>query len=231
MAASVSAQEDSDGGDGSSGVSFALKSYSLRIGYNNSAIKAWSSFGNSITLGRQYTSGSTGFHLGAAAYFPFAEIELPHGRRGREVLVPYVFGFDPTVLFASKGGKSNRGINWGASSYRAIWTVDAYYLDIHAPLSFRRDFKGVSTKVGLGPYVAIGLFGDQTYEIQNAARTTFKASTFGSDGMSRLDGGIIGDASFELLETFILSFRYTSGLTDDSIQSLYLTLGYSIKAN
>ena len=171
------------------------KRYGVRAGIN------WSSLG--------YRS-ITGFQVGGAAEIPLTLVDI-NG-------YPYTIGVQPSVLFASKGGRIVTGVFFISYSY----TVDAYYLQVPVPFSFGRAFsKNFAGRLELGPYFAFGLFG--SYKGPN-----LNESAFSDNGLSRFDVGLHYGAALEFLERkFYLGIHNSAGFTDDDISAFYITLGYN----
>jgi len=173
------------------------KRYGVRAGVN------WSSMG--------YRS-ATGFQIGGAAEMPLSLVDI----RG----YPYTIDFQPSVMFASKGGKMGRVYNYLYSYYS--YTISAYYLQASAPFSFGRAFsKNFAARLEFGPYFAIGLFGTLEGPYINE-------SAFSDAGLSRFDAGLHSGASLEFFERkYYLGMHNSSGFTDDNISAFYITLGYN----
>jgi len=203
----------------------AVESYGLRLGYNTGSFDmAYSSFSNRANWMGSYTfSGSFGYHIGVSADIPFSEIELGGDN--------YMFGINPSVMFVSKGGERNISYhNPGFANHgnRGTYKIDAYYLDIPIPLSFKRDLGSYSVRAEFGPYIAIGLFGEQHVYISGTP-IDYKESSFSSEGLSRIDGGVFYGVIVEFQEKFFVGVRSGSGLNDYKITSYYVTLGYNFK--
>ncbi|MCL2219193.1 MAG: PorT family protein [Chitinispirillia bacterium] len=195
-----------------------VSSIGLRLGYNtNTMTMPYSTFDNTLTWTRKgrFTNGG-GVHAGISLNIPISEMDIAGDN--------YLFGICPNFLFTTKGGEVSITYN---SLFRGTYRVDAYYLDVPIPFTFKRDFGSYAVRVEIGPYVALGLFGDQKIEV-SGLNLPYKESSFSKEGLSRLDVGLFYGVALEFMDTYFVSLRAGSGLTDEEVTAVYLTLGYNI---
>jgi hypothetical protein len=186
------------------------KAYNVRGGMNFSSLSM-----KYNTYGRYRSNSTFGFHIGAMMDMPLAIIDIANDA--------YIISVHPGAQFVKKGGK--RSFYYVFSSYS--YTVNAYYLEFPVLFSFKKDFSdNFSARADFGPYLAIGMFGDQ--EIGGYSAAYESESSFSEGGLSRVDGGIYYGTTLEFAKKYSLGFHAGSGFTDDNIYSLYITLGYKL---
>ncbi|MDR0330719.1 MAG: PorT family protein [Chitinispirillales bacterium] len=214
---------------GGLGADASAQGVGIRLGYNYSDMyMRYSTFGRDVEWRRSGTfRGNFGYHAGLSVDIPISEVDIQG--------IPYMFGLNPCVMFVSKGGKNTGNIYWvNASNQRigtAEYTIEAYYVDVPLPLSFKREFTGYSVRAEFGPYVSVGLFGKQELKVNlysGAPYPPYTQDTFSDEGLERIDAGLFYGVIVEFGKVIFLGVRAGSSLTDDSINAVYVTLGYNI---
>jgi len=207
----------------SAGAQAQLSNIGLRVGYNTASMTAvYSTFGNQISwTGKSNFGGSAGFHVGLSGDISISEMDI-----GGDI---YAFGISPNALFTSKNVSKN--VRQTGTYNTGTYDINAYWLDVPVPLVFKRDFGNYKVRVELGPYVAVGLFGDKHLLVRGAG-WDMKEPTFGGndgDEVPRLDYGLFYGVTVEFADRYFLGIRYGSGLSDSESGSAYLTIGYNIR--
>jgi len=204
-----------------------VESFGLRLGYNSGSVTMpMSSFGNTLVWAQRtpdrFTS-SFGYHVGASVDIHISEIELGND--------PYMLGVAPSALFVLKGGSRDRRFSDSQNrTHNSKYEISAYYLDIPVPVTFKRDFGSYVIRAELGPYVAVGLFGEQKYYARTADFEV-KEDAFSDEGLARVDIGLFYGVAVEFTNRYFVAIRAGSGLTDENITSYYVTFGYNFKLN
>jgi len=160
-------------------------------------------FRGGINFSSAYNSRNVlGFHVGGMADIPLTLVDL-----GNEA---YLLEFHVGAQFVKKGGKY-RYYSFLNGYYSR--SFDAYYLEAPVPFSFKKTFsENISARVDFGPYIAFGLFGTQ--------------KSF--DELSRFDAGIIYGTVIDFAKKYSLGVHVGTGLSDDDIDSFYMTLSYKL---
>jgi hypothetical protein len=218
------------GGLGSGAEANDRPSFGFRAGINTGDLNmTGSSFSNRTDRIRAFRfKGSIGFHAGAQMGIPLQEIDISGE--------PYFLGISPGALFVARSGKNSFWYSSDGSGLTPLYInyeIDAYFLDIPVPVTFKREFGSYSIKFDIGPFATIGLFGTQKLTrngkivISLVDDTELTQSAF-EDGLDRFDAGIFASATFELDMGLFLGFRYGSGFLDNKITSGYVYVGYSL---
>jgi hypothetical protein len=198
-------------------------SFGIRAGINTGDLKmVGSSFGNRINWINTFRfKGSIGYHAGVQVGIPLQEIDLSGE--------PYFLGVSPGAMFVYRAGKNAFRLDGVATDYE----LDAYFLDIPVPVTFKREFSSYSVKIDIGPFATVGLFGTQKFTrngntvISTVDSKEYSQSAF-EDGLERVDAGIFASATFELDMGLFFGYRYGTGFLDNKITSSYVYLGYSL---
>jgi hypothetical protein len=211
------------GGFGSQAAANDVPSFGVRAGINTGDLKmTGSSFGDRVNWRNTFRfKGSIGYHAGIQVGIPLQEIDLSGE--------PYFLGISPGALFVYRAGKDAFRLDGITTDYE----LDAYFLDVPVPVTFKRDFGSYSVKVDIGPFATIGLFGTQKFTrngntvISSVDNKELTQSAF-EDGLDRFDLGIFASATLELNMGLFIGYRYGSGFLDNKITSSYVYVGYSL---
>jgi hypothetical protein len=207
----------------SAGAQAQIGNIGLRLGYNTASMTAvYSSFGNHISWsGTTSFSGAAGFHVGVSTDIPISEMDIAGDI--------YKFGICPNAMFTSKN--VSKRVSERGTFHTGKYDINAYWLDVPVPFTFKKDFGNYQARVELGPYVAVGLFGSK-HLLVNGAGWDYTEPTFGGnagDEVSRFDFGVFYGVTLEFNDRYFIGVRYGSGLSDQGTGSAYLTLGYNIQ--
>jgi hypothetical protein len=187
---------------------FMKKTYTIHGGMNFSSMSM-----RYTSYGRYRSNSSLGFHIGGMMDMPLTIVDIADDA--------YLISVHPGAQFVKKGGK--RTALYLYSNFK--YAVNAYYLEFPVLFSFKRNFsENFSARADLGPYIALGLFGDQEY----GYAIYESESSFSDNGLSRLDGGMYYGTTLEFSKKYSVGFHAGSGFTDDNVYAVYITLGYKL---
>jgi hypothetical protein len=115
--------------------------------------------------------------------------------------------------------------------------VSLYYLQVPVLINYNHPInESNSIHFGLGPYAAIGLFGN--YKSSGISRSVKFGSSTNSDDLKRMDYGLAFNAGFRFLKKWDASLNYDLGLRnvsttppdpDTKIRGFSLNVGYWFK--
>lgn len=188
----------------------------LKLGYNYNVIEVEYRDSRGRTRYDTYT-GDVGFHAGIQADIMITEIDLAG---------PCIIGINPSVLLSSKGVT---GTHEEDGVVYATYDIDAYYIDVPVPVSFKWDLGGYAIGVEIGPYASFHLGGEQK------ARGVMVTNPGGNTASTKMtlpsvDGGIMAGVYFEFSNMFTLGLRAASGfgvVTDETVTTYYVTAGFN----
>ncbi len=163
-----------------------------------------------------------GFHLGASVDYPISDL----------------LSIDGGLLLSSMGYRINNDFDYGFGPEHVEGSVNPYYLTI--PILAKANFElgNVKAFAGVGPYVAVGLFGNVNRKYTPPTGATEDLSgdiEWGENDMNRFDAGLQAKAGVEFDKINIALF-YGQGLVDViSVDDEYflntvfgLTVGYTL---
>jgi hypothetical protein len=185
------------------------KTYNVRGGMNFSSLSM-----KYTTYGRYRSNSTLGFHVGAMMDMPLSIVDIANDS--------YLISVHPGAQFTKKGGK--RSVISLLTGFK--YEINAYYLEFPVLFSFKKHFSdNFSARADLGPYLALGLFGEQEFGYGNLYESE---SSFSDGGLSRLDGGMYYGATMDFAKRYSIGLHAGSGFTDDNVYTVYITLGYKL---
>lgn len=147
-----------------------------------------------ITTSSYYGSGSEGSQIRLGYNMGFG-IQLPLASDG------FITHIQPSMLIVSKGSKAEENY--------IEETVEAGYLQVPVLLVHKfTELNGCGASIGIGPYLAYGLFGKSKAETSNmllgSANVAIEFDTFGEElGLDELDFGLTLSGTLEFNRFFV----------------------------
>ena len=144
-----------------------------------------------------------GFHFGGF-------MDIPIGR---------VFSVEADLLFSKKGTKAVFEESYMGESYKSVYKMNLFYLDIPVLAKVTFDVSKIQLYAATGPYLGIGLFGNEVTMItyDGETETEREALEWGKENglLRRLDYGIKFGAGV-VINSFIVGLTYDLGLKNIS---------------